>query len=993
MLILAELTPLDPVTGLRETVRLSGADVAEVCGYDDEEWFPAISQQQGLGFALFDGAFQDGSKLTPLTMTAGLSAYIAQYPQAARYVWTGASASILAYEDGAATTLIDGKIRSAGSAAYTFEFSIEVDEEPFKADVLSYYAGTTGLEGHGNLKGRPKPWLLGRCFNVEPVFLDLVDNVYQVSAYGPIAAIEAVYERGASFGLSVGDFASFEALVAADIPPSRWGTCLALGLFRLGAPAAGVITADVIGDTAAGRTTGAILKRIATFLGIVKVATASLDALDSAVPRNTGEYLTDQTDFLGLAQRMALVRNAVAGIDWTGNLFISRLAQTDPVFSLDAQARTWPPVTRTTERGVSPPFKRIAFGAERSWRVHTFDEVAFDEPLTDRGAWVAGEWYKRGNLVTHPDGKLWLYIANDPGNQGEPGTDASVWSNRSSNLTPTGAYDAARTYYPDDLTTWTDGNAYVRIGTGPTTGVDPSDDTKWQFFLGGNDTITQDGRIQRRVYTTSATQPDTPTGDNVPQGWSDNPTDQPRWVSEALQELDFTLVDGETWSVPKEDGHKGEPGAAGDDGLPGYNTALISIFARSTTQPSMPATGTLTWDFVNKTLSGLPAGMTYGSPPPDNGEPPWQASVSFSSRSSIDTADYGEVSSFTGLPGGGADGLNQKTVFLFQRAAVRPDTPIEDVIYNFATKQVSNLTNNWHATHRAPVGSGDPEWVTTATASSIDDTDAIPPTEWAVAEVFTKDGEDGQPGDDGAPGEDGFTISPASYSATVAASSSGVVETGQLPITVALKLLRGTTDLTADAATSYALSQTGGAGTLGGANNSVLSINSIAADTYKGTVSVSYNGVVIGSVEATVTKSKQGSAAVSAKDTTITVPTASTYGAVHGGPLTILSGTDGSVKLSCSIIYETTTNSVRLAGKIQYRTSSEGEAYSAWADAAPETEASEIAFPGEPGFLAFSHTLAHSGEGKFYQTRLQLRTISGTVPSSVGGNFATEWSA
>ena len=72
------------------------------------------------------------------------------------------------------------------------------------------------------------------------------DNVYQVSAYGPINAVEALYERGSAFAASFGDYANYAALVAAPIPNGRWATCLAQGLIRLAAPAYGVITADVL---------------------------------------------------------------------------------------------------------------------------------------------------------------------------------------------------------------------------------------------------------------------------------------------------------------------------------------------------------------------------------------------------------------------------------------------------------------------------------------------------------------------------------------------------------------------------------------------------------------------------------------------------------------------------------------------------------------------------------------------------------------------------
>lgn len=61
------------------------------------------------------------------------------------------------------------------------------------------YAGDNslpnGLEGVEDLKGKPKPILRGRVFNVTPVPVNSSKLIYQVND-GPIASLDAVYDRG-----------------------------------------------------------------------------------------------------------------------------------------------------------------------------------------------------------------------------------------------------------------------------------------------------------------------------------------------------------------------------------------------------------------------------------------------------------------------------------------------------------------------------------------------------------------------------------------------------------------------------------------------------------------------------------------------------------------------------------------------------------------------------------------------------------------------------
>ena len=247
---------------------------------------------------------------------------------------------------------------------------------------------------------------------MQPVLIDADNSVYQFHGYGPIEAVTTLYERGSDFHAGAGDFASYALLVAATIAPGTWGTCLAEGLIRLGAPQYGVITGDVRGHkvgSATPRLTGAIIKALAAIAGVdtTLLDTDALGAMDAAVPYPINLVLFDQSTFIEAARRLALPCGYQSGIGLTGEYFVTRADLTaDPALRMDARGRTSPQVTVSSEAEVSPPYYKTIMGAARAWRVHGADEIAFTAPIVPRGAWDAAETYREGNEVSQPDVRL-----------------------------------------------------------------------------------------------------------------------------------------------------------------------------------------------------------------------------------------------------------------------------------------------------------------------------------------------------------------------------------------------------------------------------------------------------------------------------------------------------------------------------------------------------------------------------------------------------------
>lgn len=446
MFLLAEIDALDRATGSRVTLRACSADLPDVCGWGERIWAPAIDDPGEIALRLFDGDFGAAPDVGGASFSIAEPALNNSYPDAPRLRFQGAPARLFAgVTADTIRQVLTGKVDKFESVDGKTKVSVGVDTDALGRDVLTAtYAGTTGLEGGPDLKGQVKPWTLGRCLNVEPVVLDVVDNIHQVSAYGPLGAVLGLYEKGASLGPAIGDFSTFATLKAATIKEGQWGTCLAQGLIRLGAPPYGVITVDVDGDSTGGTTprlTGAVVQRIAGVLGVpaAKIDGVSLSDLDvraAALPGGgrIGVHLTEQTTFLDLARRLFLPLNALVGVTWLGVLFATRLATDAPVLRLDAQGRELPEVFTFAEADTSPPYKRIAMGAERVWRVQSTDEIAFYAPLVERGRFDAAETYREGQIVDLEDGSRWLFVATAPAAGQVPVVGSATWSRLSAGV-------------------------------------------------------------------------------------------------------------------------------------------------------------------------------------------------------------------------------------------------------------------------------------------------------------------------------------------------------------------------------------------------------------------------------------------------------------------------------------------------------------------------------------------------------------------------------
>lgn len=178
----------------------------------------------------------------------------------------------------------------------------------------------------------------------------------------------------------------------------------------------------------------------------------------------------------------------------------------------------------------------------------------------------------------------------------------------------------------------------------------------------------------------------------------------------------------------------------GTSGVDGLNTVVLTLYKRAPSAPS-GLSGDVTYTFSTAVATGLTNGWQQSIPA--GTDPIWAISGSAVSAANTDVITAAEFTSAVKLADSGGDGLNNATVFLFQRtaSATPPAKPTSAVTYTFATGVATGGLGSW--TQTLPTSGGKYAWLTTATASSTGASDSIPTTEWATVAAVAIDGADG----------------------------------------------------------------------------------------------------------------------------------------------------------------------------------------------------------------------------------------------------------
>lgn len=189
----------------------------------------------------------------------------------------------------------------------------------------------------------------------------------------------------------------------------------------------------------------------------------------------------------------------------------------------------------------------------------------------------------------------------------------------------------------------------------------------------------------------------------------------------------------------------------GNDGGAGGSSALVHIYQRGASAPTLPSAST-SYNFATGVLTGLNNGWSTSVPAGSN--PLYVSIATAFAIGTSDTIAAGEWSSpvvlaQNGIDGGpGAAGVNSASVFIFQRATSAPALPSASATYTFASGALTGLNNGWST--GVPAGSN-PLYVSSATAVATGATDSIGAGEWAAAQILAQNGIDGGAGGNSAP--------------------------------------------------------------------------------------------------------------------------------------------------------------------------------------------------------------------------------------------------
>lgn len=430
--ILCQIQPWNPATGARETISVGSASNSLVMGLNGIEWQSVIVVRPRLSMEIVDDDLTGGLMTGRGDMTLNLNA-LRGVTEKRNLEWEGAPITIWS---GNGPTFADMAVEFVGLVrtgvinpdSDVVPISFEVDSSRLDVPLLTLeYTGGGGANGDPELRGKMKPAGFGSPKNVPPLLINATNNIYQVDGYGHLSSIAGVYESLASMGASFGNYASYADLLAAAVPPGRWATCIAEGLIKLGAPPTGVITCDPVFPT--NRPGSVMLRWLQTHAGISasNIRTTDFDALTAAVNYPVS-YWTDNTEtVMDLLQRMCASCNAMPLLMLDGRIGVSRIFGGAESVTLQRRGGS-PTVTAWQTMAAPKPWWRMKLSAARVYRVHSENEIHYEDDITDQGDYQAGETYRQGHVVRNPaDGIRYLYINATP-SAGNAPPNAAYWS-------------------------------------------------------------------------------------------------------------------------------------------------------------------------------------------------------------------------------------------------------------------------------------------------------------------------------------------------------------------------------------------------------------------------------------------------------------------------------------------------------------------------------------------------------------------------------------
>lgn len=380
--LLVQIEARDPKTGSITTLRMSslGASAAGTV-LDGHAWTPCIRDWGERSISIFSSG-----ELQPATVSHGDVVFLVS-SDFDNQAWAGLSfdgrpVEMWIGEDGADFSeyeqVFAGSCGALARNGLECTLGLAGPDAKLAKDLLSAsYTGEGALNGDPEIKGSLKPWCSGEAKNISGVLISENYWVYQYHAYGPTGGVQGVYEN--AWPVASGPSAtvdSYGALIGLDLQPGQWAHCPAQGLYRLGGQPSGLITADVIGATVNGSpllTVGEIVRHLLS----TRVTADEIDASTFAPFTQAWSLYVDSQVSVGDQVREAM-RQAGGYLlpDQSGRWIAGDFYGEGTAGELRGDRTAEPLVETYSQLASAPPAYRVKVGHDRSWTVHSDDQIS-----------------------------------------------------------------------------------------------------------------------------------------------------------------------------------------------------------------------------------------------------------------------------------------------------------------------------------------------------------------------------------------------------------------------------------------------------------------------------------------------------------------------------------------------------------------------------------------------------------------------------------------
>jgi hypothetical protein len=300
------------------------------------------------------------------------------------------------------TTILSGTCKFAEVSLNRVTFSIsdrlaDLNKDAQKSLFDGSNSGPTGIEGTiDSLKGVVKPFIFGKCRNIEAPLLNSSKLIYGINFDNDgntlaITSVDAVRDAGVALTIDTavgtsGVVTNLAAMQAATIASGKYIVCLSESLIRLGSIPLGAVTIDA---TESVLKPGSLVKNIIEKAGFTSgdYINSTFTALDTFLAYNHGVYVNSGTTFLAICND--ILSNIGGFISCTSdNKFFVGYLKSAELFASSKSFDDYSTIDFSTisskDDGLGIPPKQIKLNYNRNYKVMNDSDFAGSVSQDDR---------------------------------------------------------------------------------------------------------------------------------------------------------------------------------------------------------------------------------------------------------------------------------------------------------------------------------------------------------------------------------------------------------------------------------------------------------------------------------------------------------------------------------------------------------------------------------------------------------------------------------